>query len=120
MAKVHNVLKMWQGCHNLRAILKEHRAQNEQTTAIGYISNMEEIRKAPWPNFQHDGEAAFTLSERSPLPPALSPKDLAGGRTQILNVCRIRRFDLHPVESDEVSAPERLLDNNNLLSWNGT
>jgi hypothetical protein len=48
---------------------------------------MEEIIKASWSLFQHDGAAAFKLSELSPLPPALSAKDLPGERTQILNIC---------------------------------
>jgi len=50
-----------------------------EMTAIGYISVTEEIVKASWSNFQHDGAAAFTLSERSPLPPTLSAKYFPGG-----------------------------------------
>jgi hypothetical protein len=72
-------------------------------TAVGYISDMEVMIKASWSLFQHDGAAAFTLSERSPLPPALSAKNLPGGSTQILNVRRIWRINRHPVESDEDS-----------------
>jgi len=86
MAKVHDFLEMWQCSQNLRAAQKESRDQNKQMTAVGYISDMEEIVKASWSLFQHDGAAPFKLSERSPLPPALSAKDLPGGRTQILNV----------------------------------
>jgi len=48
-------------------------------TAVGYISDTEEIIKASWANFHHDGAAAFKLSEKSPVPPALSVKDLPGG-----------------------------------------
>jgi hypothetical protein len=48
-------------------------------TAVGYLSNTEEIFKASWSLFQHDGAAAFILSQRSPLPPALSAKDITGG-----------------------------------------
>jgi len=80
---------------------------------------MEEIVKASWSLFQHDGAAAFKLSERSPLPPALSAKNLPGERTQILNVCQIRRIIYHPVESDEDSAPESISDTNDWLNWNG-
>jgi len=87
-------------------------------TAVGYILNTEEIVKASWSLFQHDGAAAFKLSERSPLPPALSAKDIPGGRTQILNVRRIRRINRHPVESDEDSAPESILDTEDWLNWN--
>jgi len=79
-------------------------------TAVGYILDTEEIVKASWSLFQHDGAATFKLSERSPLPPALSAKDLPGGRTQILNVRGIRSIIRHPVESDEDSAPESILD----------
>ena len=93
MAKVHDFLEIWQGSQNLCATQKEPRAHNKQMTAIGYISDTEEIVKASWSLFQHDGAAALKMSERSPLPPALSPKDLPGGRTQLLNVYRIRRIN---------------------------
>jgi len=119
MAKVHDFLEMWQGSQNLRATQKESRAQNKQMTAVGYISDTEEIVKASWSLFQHDGAAAFKLSERSPLPPALSAKDLPGGRTQILNVRRIRRINRHPVESDDDSSPESISDTEDWLNWNG-
>jgi len=119
MAKVHDFLEMCQGSQNLRATQKESRAQNKQMTAIGYISDTEEIVKASWSLFQHDGAAAFQLSERSPLPPALSSKELSGGRTQILNVRRIWRINRHPVESDEDSAPESISDTEDWLHWNG-
>jgi len=48
MAKIHNFLEMWQGSQNLCAIQKESRAQNKQMTAVGYISDTEEIAKATW------------------------------------------------------------------------
>jgi hypothetical protein len=88
-------------------------------SAVGYISDTDEIVKASWSLFQHDGAAAFKLSERSPLPPALSAKELPGGRTQILNVRRIRIINRHPVESDEDSAPESISDTEDWLHWNG-
>jgi hypothetical protein len=69
-----------------------------QMTAIGFISDNPVIITACWSLFQHDGAAAFKLSERSPLPPALSAKDLPGGQTQILNVHQIRRINRPPVE----------------------
>jgi len=53
--------------------------------AFGDIWGMEEIVIASWSLFQPDGAAAFTLSERSPLPPALAAEDLPGVRTQIIN-----------------------------------
>ena len=46
MAKVHDFLEMWLGRQNLRATWKECCAQNKQMTAIGYISDTEEIVKA--------------------------------------------------------------------------
>jgi len=88
-------------------------------TAVEYISDTEEIIKASWSLFQHDGAAAFKLSERSPLPPALSAKDLPGGRTKILNIRQIRRIYRHPVESNEDSAPESISDTEDWLNWNG-
>jgi hypothetical protein len=119
MAKVHDFLEMWQGRQNLCTTQKESRAQNKQMTAVGYISDTEEIVRASWSLFQHDGAAAFKLSERSPLPPALSAKDLPGGRTQILNVRRIRRINRHPVESNDDSASESISDTEDWLNWNG-
>ena len=47
MAKLHDCLEMWQGSQNLRATHKESHGQNEQMTAVGYISDTEEIVKAP-------------------------------------------------------------------------
>jgi len=119
IAKVHDFLEMWQGSENLRATQKKSRAQNKQMTAVGYISDTEEIVKASWSLLQHDCAAAFKLSERSPLPPPLSAKDLPGGRTQILNVRRIRKINRHPVESDEDRAPESISDIEDWLNWNG-
>jgi hypothetical protein len=119
MAKVHDFFEMWHGSQNLLATQKESRTQNKQITAIGYISDTEEIIKASWTLFQHDGAAPFKLSKRSPLPPAMSAKDLPGGRTQIFNVGRIRRNNRHPVESDENSAPENISDTDDWLNWNG-
>jgi len=119
VAKVHDFLEMWQGRQILRATQMEYRAQNKQMAGVEYISDKEEIVKASWALFQHDGAAAFKLSERSPLPPALSAKDLPGGRTQILNVHQNWRINRHPVESDEDSAPECISDTNDWLNWIG-
>jgi len=119
MAKVQDVLEMWQGSQNLRATQKESCAQTKQMTAVGYISDMEEIVEAFWSLFQHDGAAAFKLSERSPLPRPLCAKDLPRGPTQILNLRQIRRINRHPVESDEDSAPESISDTEDWLHWNG-
>jgi hypothetical protein len=70
---------MWQGSHNLHVTQKVSRTLTKQTTSIGYISDMEDIAKASYLLFQHDGVASNTLSERSPVEPALSAKDLPGG-----------------------------------------
>jgi len=86
---------------------------------VGYISDTEEIVKATWSNFQHDGAAAFKLPEKSPVPPALSAKCLPGGRTQVLNVRQIKQIDRHPAESDEDTSPESISDTKNWLKWNG-
>jgi len=95
------------------------RAQNMLMTAVEYISEMEEIVKTSWSLFQHNGAAAFKLSERLPLPPALSAKDLPGGQTQIWNIRIIRRINRHPVESDKDSVPESISDTDDCLNWNG-
>jgi len=79
MAKVHDFLEMWQHSQNLHATQKESRIENKQMIDVGYISDTEEIVKASWLLFQHHGAAAYKLSENSPLPPALSAKDLPGG-----------------------------------------
>jgi hypothetical protein len=119
MAKVHDLLEMWQRSQNLCATQKESLAQNQQKTAVWYISDTEEIIKASWSLFQHDGAAAFKLSERSPLPPPLPAKDLSGGRTQILNVRWTWRINRYPVDSDEDSVPENISDTGDWLNWNG-
>jgi hypothetical protein len=106
MVKVHNILDMWQGSQNLCSTQMETRAKNKQMPDAGYIPDPEEIVNVSWALFQHDGAAAFKLPEKSPLPPALSAKDLPQGRTQILNVSLIRITNHHPVESDGESAQE--------------
>jgi len=87
-------------------------------TAIGYTVDTEEIIKASWSNFQHDSAAAFRLSEWSPLRPALSPKDLPGWRTEVVNFRQIHRIDHHPTESDEDSAPETIPNSKSWHNWN--
>jgi len=119
MAKVHDFLEMWQGSQNPRTTQKESHAQNKQMRAVGYISDTEESVKPSWSIIQHPGAAAFKLSERSPFPPALSAKQLAGGRTQVLNVRWIWRIDRHPAESHDNSAPESVSETENSLNWNG-
>jgi hypothetical protein len=119
MGKVDECLELWQGSHNLHATQKDSHAQNKQVAAVGLILDTEKIVKASWSLFQHDGAAALKLSERLPLLRALSAKDLPGVRTQILNICRIRRVNRHPVESDEYSVPESISDLEDWLNWTG-
>jgi len=119
MAKVHDFVEMWPGSQNLGGTQNESCTQNMQMITVGYISDMENIVKASWSLFHHDSAAASKSSERSPVPPPLSAQNLPGGRTQILNVRRIRRINSHPVESDEDSEPESLLDTDDWLDWDG-
>jgi len=86
---------------------------------LGLFSDTEEIVNMSWWNFHHDGAAAFQLSERSPLPPALSPNDLPGWRIQVTDVRQITRFDCHPAETEEDCAPESISDTKNWHDWNG-
>ena len=94
-------------------------AQIKQMTAVGHISDMGEIVQASWTNFQHDGAAAFQLSERSPLPPAWFANDLPGEHTPVFNVHWIRTIDRHPAGCDLDSAPDSISDTENWLDWNG-
>jgi len=119
MAKVYEFLEMWQGSQNLCATQKESHTQNKQMTAVGNTSDTEEIINASWSNYQHDGKAAFELLERSPLPPALSAKDLPRRRTQVLDVRWTNRLDCHLAESDKDSTLETSLVTENWLYWNG-
>jgi len=48
MAKVRDILDMWQGGQNLHATQKESRAEGKQMTAIGYGLDAEEIIEASW------------------------------------------------------------------------
>jgi hypothetical protein len=79
LAKVQNLLGMWQGSQTLRAKQKESGAQNQQMTPVGYISATEEIVKACRSNFHRDGDAQYKLLEQSPVPPAVSEEDLPRG-----------------------------------------
>jgi len=117
-AKVHNILEMWQGSTNLCATQKECYAKYKQLTAIEYISDTDVILNASWSNFEYDGVTACKLSERSPLPPVLSVKDLPWGQTEVLNPHPIKRIDPNSAESDQYSAPETISDSEYWLDWN--
>jgi hypothetical protein len=62
MAKVHDLLEILHGSQTLRATQDESRAQNKRMTAVGYISDTEDIVKASWSNFHHDGAVECKLS----------------------------------------------------------
>jgi len=119
MAKVDDDFDTWQCSQILRASQKERHAQKQQTTGVGYIPDTEEIVQASWSHFQHNCKAALKLSEKSPVPRALSAKNLPGGRTQVLNVSQIRQIDRHSAESDQDSSPESISDTENGPNWNG-
>jgi hypothetical protein len=113
MAKVNNFLEMWQGSQTLQATEKKSHTQNNQMIAVGYFSDTEEIVTASWSNFHHKCAAAFKLSEKSPVPPALPTNDLPSRQSQVLNVRRIKRIDSHSAESDEDRSPESISDTKN-------
>ena len=119
MAKVHDFLETWQGSHNLRVTHNESCDQHMQMTAVGYNSLTKEILNASWSHSQHDGAAALKFSERSPLQPPLSAKDHPGGQPKMLNFCRIRKINHHPVESHEDIPPGSISDTEELLYRNG-
>jgi len=110
LAKVCHVVEMRQGWQNPHATQKGSCAQNTMTTDMAYISDTEEIIKALWSLFQHEGPAAFISSEWSLLSPSLSAKDHPGERSQIFNVRGIRRRNRYSVESDENCAPQSISD----------
>ena len=119
MANVYDLLETWQGRETLHATHKELRAQNRQMTAVWSISDRSEVVKVSWSTFQHDGAAAFKLSERSPVPPALSAKDLSGVWIQVLNVHWIKWIRHHFAESADNNPPESFSDTKNWLDGNG-
>jgi len=109
---------MWQGSQNLHATQKEYCTQNKKMTAVSYISDTEKIVIVSLSGSQHDGVAAFKLSERSPLRPAVSANNLPGGRTPILTNGQMRRIKHQRVESDEDSAPGNISGHKNWRDWN--
>ena len=82
MARVQHCLEMWQARQNLCGPQKESPTQIKQLTPIEYIFDTEEIIKAFWSMIPHCCVGIFKDSELSPLPPALSAKDLPGGQTE--------------------------------------
>jgi hypothetical protein len=65
---------------------------------------------ASWLLVQHDGAAAFKLSQKLHVPPALAAKVLPGGPTQIVNVRRINQVARHPAESLVDTSAESISD----------
>jgi len=119
MAKVHNFLDMWLGNENLHATWQQSPAQYMLMTMGSYISDTAAIVQASWSPFRHDGAAAFTLSEPSPLPPAVSAKDLPGGETEMINVPRSGRINRHAVTIDKDCITESILDTEDWPGWYG-
>jgi len=118
IANGHDILEMWQGSQNLHATQKQSCTQNTQITAIEYILNTEDIVKSSGSNFQHDGVAAFELSERPHVPPASFSTDLPAGRTQLSTIRWINKINCHLSARNEDSAPESISGNGNLLDCN--
>jgi hypothetical protein len=87
-------------------------------TTFGYISDHEETFKGFWPNFQHNGVAAFNMLGRSPVPSALSANDLPTGRTQAWNECRMTSINCQAAKINQNSVPESTSDIKNWLQWN--
>lgn len=108
MPKIHDFLVMGLGSQNLCDTQMESPPPNKQMTVVIYISDTRQMVRASWSNFQPDGAAASKYVETSPLPPVLSAKNLPSGRTQALDVRRIRRIDHHPAQSHEAGPPESI------------
>jgi hypothetical protein len=53
------------------------------------------------------------------LPPALSTKDLSGGRTKVLNFSQNNTFDRHPAKGCQDGVPEYSTNTGNLLYQDG-
>jgi len=113
MVKAHDILEILYCSPKQHATQKESYTQHKVMSVVGYIPYLEEMLEVSWSLFQHDVVAAFKLSARSPLPPALSAKDIPGGRTQLLSVPRISTINHHPVKSAEDSTPESNCHNEN-------
>jgi hypothetical protein len=83
LANVYICLGMWQGIQNICATRKESRTQHKRMTPAGCISLRKVILNDSWSRINHDGAAAFKLSEGPHLPPAVAAKNLPGGGTEI-------------------------------------
>jgi len=87
--------------------------------ALQYILAMKDILQASWSYFQHDGVAPCILSERSPLPPALSAKNLAGEQTPVSKLGKFKYINRHPAKRNDDSASDSISNTENWLDWNG-
>jgi len=119
MAKVNNLLEMWHSSQNLQPTQKESHTQNNQLTAVGYILDTKEIVHTSWSLFQHDGLAAFIVLDTSPVPSALSGKDLPEWSIWVLNIRQIKWINCHSAKSYGKSSPESISDTENLLNGKG-
>jgi hypothetical protein len=61
IAKVHHILEMWQSSQKICVTQKNSHAQNNNMTAVAYLSHMEEVLKESWSLVLHLGVAVFTL-----------------------------------------------------------
>jgi len=53
------------------------------------------------------------------LQPALSAKNIPGGRPQVLNVHQFKHIDRHPDQGAVDSSPESISDTEIWVNWNG-
>lgn len=110
IANACNISEMWQGHQYQCATLKYSCTQHKKLTAVRYIWDTEGIVNALWSTIHHDGEVKFKLSERWPLPTAVSAKDLPEEQTQQYTVHRLHWIDCPPADSVDGCAPASILD----------
>lgn len=113
MAWVHNILEKWQGSQKLFANGKESLAPNMQMTAVGNLSDPEEIINNSWSNVELNGTAAPTLLEILNLPLSLSSKGLCAGWIEVKNLYWIQNIHSHRVKIDVDITCEILSDTRN-------
>jgi hypothetical protein len=89
ITKVVNFWEMRQSKPHQSATKKESPVHNMRMTFRVYILDLEEIFRAFWEHFPHQGAAGYKLSDTTPLPPAFSSKVIPGGQMQVLNMQQI-------------------------------
>jgi hypothetical protein len=63
LPEVYDFLHIWHRRGNLQYTKRELFGQTKEMTAIGYISDTEEVVKVPWSIFQTDSAAALNVSQ---------------------------------------------------------